>query len=95
MSIMVESDTVRKLPKLTSSEEFMNWRCRMYDFIRLEDLELICFRERPETDSAETNHRWMENMVRSKSKIILTLDSSPIDQASDIIVEDDRTEKDF
>lgn len=90
---MAESGSVSKLPKLTSSRDFMHWLRRMYAYLRREDFELICFSERPTTGSAVSHRKWIENMVKAKSSIILTLGTLQISQVNNVIDDEDRSAK--
>lgn len=92
---MKSEDTVTKLPKLTNYKGFIHWRRRVYAFILRDDMGLLRFTEEPDNAPASFQKKLLENMIRAKSKIILTLGSWPLSQIISIIYVDSRTAKEL
>lgn len=63
--------------------------------MRREDLELLCFQDHPENTTSTKTRKWLKAMLEAKYSIILTLETRPLAQLSDIIDDDDRTAREL
>lgn len=90
-----ETDGVSRIPKLTGSEDFINWRRRVKVFLQKRDVVLLGLSEKSEEGTGAQQRRWFKSMIKAKSAIFLNLTGGTLVQVSEIIDRNDRTTKDL
>jgi len=90
-----DQELVHRLPKLNSPSEYIQWRRRLYAYLRRDDPLLEGLSEEPTTATATTRMNWLKKATRAKSNIILSLGDSALAQTWLFVDGDDKTAKDL
>jgi len=90
-----DQELVHRLPKLNSPSEYIQWRRRLYAYLRRDDPLLEGLSEEPTTATATTRMNWLKKATRAKSNIILSLGDSALAQTRLFVDGDDKTAKDL
>lgn len=84
-----------RLPKLSGTDDYINWRRRVKAFLQQNDVDLFGLSDKPDLAGAAQQRRWLELNAKAKSTTTLTLCDGPLAQVSAIVDDDDKTAKDL
>ena len=88
-----EFDPINRLAKLTSSDDYILWKRRLFAYIRKSDAELIGFETEPANNTPAVRKKWFDHMMKAKSTIILCLGDSPLAKIRRLVDDENLTAK--
>jgi len=90
-----ESSSIVKLPRLNKPADYIQWKRRLYAFLRRDDPPLVGPKEDPNQASEAERQEWLKRSIKAKSNIILSLGDSALAQTRLIIDDDNKTAKEL
>lgn len=92
---MMNNNSIRKIPKLTAAEDYVDWKRPFKADVQTEGVDLFDLADRSDNTSATRNIRCVKSNGSAERFIILTFCNGPLEQISIAIGDDEKIAKEL